>query len=312
MKPLNAKKLAASAIIFLFSNFSASAMADAPEITATPQVTQEVLVATQAPTVAFDAPYIANISQTGTGQALFLPGDKVALQSVHISSHLFDMLKGCTSSFNPNNVAVSGKDYGNQPAGYVLIASTHDTSGLMQIQKPQNELEKILQELLANPEKFHVRADLVSPAICPKILAEQSTHSHLLLMQPWDMRTLAVPYYDQRSLEHMFTNVYAAFKGYAQQIAKVAPKLNQQTSVVIHSSYWGADYKNNLRVTSALQLLAADLAGVDKFIFHVNLATQDAQAHFDAQTFVQAQSGNSIDNIMQALLKQTAQSGWQV
>ncbi|HXF29651.1 MAG TPA: hypothetical protein VN457_07350, partial [Chlamydiales bacterium] len=162
--------------------------------------------------------------------------------------------------------------------------------------------------ILANPEHYAVRADLVNTQLSPKIVSDAKTGSHLLAMESWDFRLTSAAHYNNVAVNQMFTNAYTTFKAYAQMMQKQHPG----QPVVVHTSYWGVDYQNNPRLTTAIQMIAAQLAGIDKLVFHVNTSTSgNSQILFDAQSFVEAQNGNSVANILQNMLQQTAQMDWQ-
>jgi hypothetical protein len=196
-------------------------------------------------------------------------------------------------------------DYGNDVAAYVNMTPCDLKSGGILIQNAVTSLQKNLRSLLATPEKYRVRQDLVNARFFSKIIFDSSSGSSLLVMEPYDFRLSQKSQYSTTSLEQMLIVSCSTMKGYVSlQGAKKA-------SCVIHTSFWGRDYKNNLRLTTAIQLLSSQLAGVNRLVFHLDRRPESAQIVKDARDFVESQNGMKMSVVLANLYQKTHDSNWQ-
>jgi hypothetical protein len=308
MAILTTKKLLASAVVFLFTNMAQPMVAAPPEMEAAmAPVQQEAVITQTAPKIDIGIPRVVNLSKGGaTGQAV-ASGHKIIIRSVDYQRTLLDELRPCSFSFNKDSVAVMSSGYSNTQGGYVNLSSSDLRTGLVLIQKAQNVLEHNVGYILAHPDQYHIRGDLVNVQMAPLLVSDSETGSTLLAMESWDFRLVNAPRYNNVAINQMMENAYSTFKAYAEMMHKTAPG----QPVVIHTSFWGTNYQNNPRLTTAIQMVAAELAGVDKIIFHIDSTSpQEAQVLFDAQSFVQAQHGKSVSDILLNMLKMTTQYEW--
>jgi len=300
MKPMDSKKMMASAVVFLFTSFSLPPLEAVTPSPIAPQ--KERVAALKTPHIDPGVPRVVNMTPGG----LFSSGNTIAIRSIDYAPTLIDDLKQCSFVFASDGVSVVNRQYGETGIGYVNLMPSSMKTGLLQIVHPKNNLEMHLQNLLRNPTQYKVHLDLVNAQITPKIIADGETH--LLAMEPWDFSLVAHPHYNQRVIDQMFANSYATMKAYVQIMQTQHPG----AQVVVHTGYWGIQQQNNPRVTTAIQLIAAQLAGVDQLVFHMDdTSALSVQVFFDSQLFVQSQSGNPMSNVLQNVLKQTAQTGWQ-
>jgi len=291
---MNTNKLLASAVVFVFTNFIFPTAA--AEEVKVQKIPSEV-PASKAPEVELGVPRVVNV-QT----------DTIIIRSVNPHHTLLRQLQSRPFLFDHGKVTVTVHTYGSEQAGFVSLSTADLETGLIQIQRPQNALEKNVAGILANPDQYNVRGDLVSTQMEPKIISDAKAAGHLLAMEAWDFRLTSGAHYNTTSINQMFLNAYSTFKAYKQ----ICQKQNPGKSVVIHTSYWGTEYRNSARITTAIQLIAAELAGIDRLVFHINpTGHEDAQALFEAQDFVAQQSGESLGTILANVLKKTAQPGWQ-
>lgn len=303
LQTMTSKKLIASAIIFLFSNYSVPVIAQSADELQGPQVSQESVVQSVAPSVSVSSPRIVVLDQTQN--QLFAGGDKIAIQSVNFSSDLMNTLNSCMFAFNENKVPLVKGAYTNDKAGYVCLSGVNLQTGLLQIQRAQNALEQRAGSLLSKPANYDVRPDIVNIQLSPKIITDSASHSKLIAMDAWDFRLETAPAYTQVALAEMFLTAFASFKAYVQMLQK------EHLPTSIHTGFWGIDYLNNPRVTTVLQMIAAEVAGVDKLIIHTGPSDQDNQIVSDAKKFLQAQDGKPMQVILQELLQNIEQQNWQ-
>jgi hypothetical protein len=308
MMVMNSKKLLASALIFVLSNLVTPVIAAPKAEAEVATTTQETVVVRQAPKMDVGIPRVVNISEQGGADKAVTKGNKVIIRSVQYAPALINDLKACHLSFAQDQVVVMTSGYSNSPAAYVSLATSDLRSGLMQITSPQNILEKNVQNVLAHPEQYHIRGDLINVQLAPKIVTDTQSNSSLLAMESWDFRLVNSPKYSPAALNFMLTNAYSSFKSYAQ----IVQKQNPGQPIIIHTSFWGTGYQNNPKMTTALQLIAAQLAGVDKIVFHINSTNaRETEILADAQAFVQGQSGQDIATILQNMLSMTKKADWQ-
>jgi hypothetical protein len=288
MKKINMKRLAASAVIFLFTNLASPMMAEAPVVHETaPPVTQqeytEVLSHIQV-----HSPRVVTIS----------PEEHVAIHSISIPSFLAEDLSTQVFHFQNNVVSLPG-GYANEIGAYVNTSATDMNTGLVSIINAENTLQKDLKQLLGAPDKISVRTEIVSPFFGPRVMFDQKSGCYFLVFEPYDFRFAEKPTYNKKALEQTLVSAFGAFQGYQNVIKNKEP--------IIHTAFWGKDYHHNEKVTTALQLLASSLCHI-KMIFHVNSNSQNFQ---EAVSFVQEQNGVNVHDFLDRLLYKTVDPSWQ-
>ena len=303
MRPINPKRLVASAIIYLFTSMSTPMLADAvPDVVAAVPSQQESVLLAQAPSIDVSAPRVVDLQYSGATAQAFQAGDKAIISCIDFLYNRVNDLKRLPFWYGEEIIEVISSAYPNTPGGFVNLSSSDLQTGFLKIEKPLTTMEQHLRLLLAAPEKFQVRSDVLNVQLGPKIITDSATRTSLLAMEPWDFRLVAEPKYTEVAINQMFTNAYSTFKAFAQSKQKQDP----QALVTIHTSYWGANYKNNTRLTTAIQFIAASLAGVQKIIFHGN----DTRVIADAEAFVKAQTGKNVGDVLQSLLQQSTHPQW--
>jgi len=297
LETITSKKLVVSAIIFLFSNYSEPVIAASLNDIPAPQVTQDSVLTSTAPQVSVSAPRIVPFDFS---QALFQAGDKVSIQSVNFSNDLINSLNNILFTFSEKKFPFVKGGYTNDQAGFVCLSGCNLQTGKLSIQRAQNALEQRMGTLLENPIKYKLRSDVLNVGLSPKIFSDSHTHSKLIAMDAWDFRLENEPFYSQLALDQMFMTAFASFKAYCQLCQK------EHHSKVMHSGFWGKDYKNNPQVAAALQMLAGEAAGLDQLYFH-GLSDEVLSETF---AFLKAESGKPIYLILQDLLQNTTEFNW--
>ena len=301
MKPINPKRFVASAVIFLFTNFSSPAMANVDALPISlPTTTQESVVAAEAPQVNLATPRIVYYQDSSQTQA------KATIQSIDYAYTILADLKRLPFNYGHDKVNVVHGHYGAITGGYVCMAGTNLETGYVNINQANNPLEKNLMDLLAAPHTYKLNSDFVNAQFSPKIVSDSVTGFRLLLMEAWDFRLVRDVTYSDVSIHQMMTQAYSTFKAYAQIMRSKQPDM----PIVLHTSYWGSNYRNNARVTTAIQLLAAHLAGIDTVLFHANIRGGDMQALADAQGFLLQQDGKNVGDILTSLLQLSTSPSW--
>lgn len=310
MSIVNTNKIVASALLFIFSSMTTPMIAAGAQEVADQVATiqQESVYTTTAPKVDLGIPRVVNLSsrEAGAGQAI-TAGNKVVIRSLAITPQLIMQLKLCGFHYKDGTVSVTSGHYSDVAGGYVNLAPSDLRSGLVNIKTPQNALERNVQNILANPDQYGIRPDLVNVQLEPMIVSDTQSNSQLLTMESWDFRLVDTPHYSPMAVNYSFATAYSTFKAYADSMHKANPG----KPVIVHTSHWGTQYNNNPKVTASMQILAAQLAGVDRLVFHLDTSNPvDMKVVNDAQGFVQAQSGNTIDTIMVNLLQQSKTGDW--
>lgn len=298
LETMTSKKLVVSAIIFLFSNYSEPVIAASLNDIPAPQITQESMLASSAPQVSVSAPRIVPFDP---GQTLFQVGDKVSIQSVNFSNDLINALNNILFTFSEKKFPFVKGGYTNDQAGFVCLSGCDLQTGRLYIHRAQNALEQRMGMLLQDPIKYKLRSDVLNVELSPKIFSDSHTHSKLIAMDAWDFRLENKPIYSQLALDQMFMTAFASFKAHFQLCQK------EHLSKVVHSGFWGKDYKNNAQVVAVLQMLAGEAAGLDQLYFH-GLKDEVVSETF---AFLKAESGKPIYLILQDLLQNTTEFNWQ-
>ena len=306
MKSISAKNLVASAIVFCFSNFTIP-LAGVPQEVKTQeefQETQTELAMQAIQNVDIGVGRIVNISKSRGPPSAVSPGNKVTIHSVNVLP-LEVSLPFCQYMVKPDLVVAMNEPYRDTPGGYVNLAPTDLETGRVSIIRGKTALERNVSELLLNPESFFVSPIVVLCDLSPKIITDSQNKTALLLMQPHDFRLTSEPKYTENSLKQLLFTTYATFRGYTQICQK------ENTPTIIHTSFWGTNYGNNARMTTAIQTIAATLSGVDRLVFHIDSSHPiDQLILFDAQDICAKLKGNSVETILQNLLQQSDLIEW--
>ena len=90
--------------------------------------------------------------------------------------------------------------------------------------------------------------------------------------------------YTRQQIEYVLITALTGFSG-AYSESNNASKTNEPAQVVIHTGFWGCGaYGGNRTMMSLLQILAANIAGVDRIVFHTG----------DAKSFAPVEAAVSI------------------
>jgi len=312
MKKWDVKKLVTATVIFLLVSIASAPLpGQAVTVEETVKFTQEAVAKTaiKAPLVNLRAPKMVKMDNLGDDQ---VRGSRVFIREVDASYKVMNALMLMPLSFDKARVASTEDSYGSEEGAYVNLGPTNLMTGMLNVDRIDPSVAHRVDAIVKSPEKFGVDPIKLNLQVTPKVIEvatvniknEMSKHQ-VLAMESWDFRLSDISRYDKASLKHLLNRAYSTFKSYCDVMHRRVPG----SALEIHTGFWGVGEEgNNARVTTVLQMMAAQLAGVDHLTFHY--AGENPQAIEDAQDFLDARSGMNVSEILDDLLSKTSQSGW--
>jgi hypothetical protein len=291
MKKWNLRKLVVSSIIFLFTVMAGSPIVGQATPTSNPETIPNIVVqaAVKAPYVQMHAPKIAKLDNMGDQQ---VRGSRVFVRQIVDSSIVATALMHMYVSAK-THIATNESPYGSGGAAYVNLSGSNLANGFLKIDGIDNSIASRIEAVMQTPEKYGLDSSTFNVEQNPRLIevATVDIHNNMIKSQVLAMDISSV-HLDKDSLKNMLNKVYSTFKGYVDVMAHRLPGQSTQ----IHTGFIpGTDAK----VMTILQMIAADLSGVDQLTFH-NVGTNPGVVQ-DAQNFLQARQGQDVNTILDAL-----------
>ena len=308
MKKWSSTKLLVSTIVFLMVTMASSGGVEASSLKSTNKMTQKSFAkaVVKTPYIRLSSSKIVDVSKLK--KTHLTKATKVGVRDVDYSFRIMYALMKLPLKTSKSKTYATNAGYGASNSGYVSMASASLLTGKLQLKSSESIFSKSLQPIMKSPEKFKLKKLHVNVVNKPKIFEmmirenQKNYKGSLIGMAAWDFSKASSPRYDEMALANMLTRAYAAFKGYAQIEKKKGSMAD------IHTGKWGVGQQgNNAKVTTVLQIMAANLAGVDKLTFHkTSKSTLDS-----AKSFLAKNRGKNILQVIKALVVQSKRSGWQ-
>jgi len=306
MKKWDMKKLVAATLIFLFTTMAAAPItAEAASVQDTVRYTKEAVAksAIRAPLVKLSAPQVVKMDNLGDED---VRGSRVFIREVDASYKVMASLMRMPLDFDDDNVSSTSSGYGSDEGAYVNLGPTNLMTGMLNIDRISPDVAHRVDAITQSPEKYGVDPIKLNLQVTPKVIEvatvdvkNQMTKHQVLAMESWDFRLVERANYDKTALKTLLNRAYSTFKSYSDVMSR------RGADTDVHTGFWGVGEEgNNATVTTVIQMMAAQLAGIDNITFHY--AGENPGAVEEAKSFLQSRSGMSVTEILDDLLSQ----GW--
>jgi hypothetical protein len=301
MKKWDIRKLVISTVIFLFGVMAAAPMvSEAATVPETVKITQEAFAkaALKAPYVRLHMPFVAKLDNLGDMNA---KGSRVIVRTVDDSSMVATALMKLPIHFDGSKISTTQANYGSTEGAYVSMGSSNLMSGLLNVDGLNPGVASRLNAVLNSPESYGLDSNSLNISLNPKLIevATVDINNHLSKSQVLAMDMSGISgQLDNSSLKDLLSTAYSTFKGYTDVMSKRAPG----ESLELHTNLFAASSPEQAKVLTVLQIMAANLAGVDNLVFHNADASSDTIT--DAQNFLEARQGQNVSSILDDLQKQ--------
>lgn len=286
--------------MFLFATMAAAPLmaGDSASISDTVKITQEAIAQSvvNAPLVNVFPPKVVKMDNLGDET---IRGTRIFIREIDDSRNVMNTLLGMEfDGLDDGLINATSDDYGSEDGGYVNMGISDTMTGMLNVDRIDPEVTSRLQELCNNPETYGVDAVKLNVQLMPKVIEvatvninNEITKHQVLAMEPWTGSSI-----DKTAVKTMLTRSYSTFKAYTTMMDK-----RSIDNVEIHTGFWGADEGNVDPFTSTvIQMMAADMAGVDTLTFHN--ADADSGVIQQARSFLDAREGQNVSDILDDLV----------
>lgn len=298
MKKWNIEKLVIATFLFLFSTLAAApSPSEATTVQETAHMTQVAFAkaAVRAPSVRLHAPKVAKLDNLGDNQ---VKGSRIFIRSVDEMDIVTTALMQLPMLFDNSKISSKAEDYDSADGAYVSLGPTHLLIGLLKADGLNPGVTHRLEAVLSSPESYGLDANAINVSLSPKLI-EVATVNINNQMSKFHLLAMDMPPPDKHegkgALAPLLNKIYSTFKGYTDIMSKRAPG----KPIEIHTRLTLGSNQSTQKIFITLQMIAAQLAGVDHLIIHhADTATETLQ---EAQHFLQAHQGESIDQVLDQL-----------
>lgn len=303
MKKWDIQKLVVSTFVFLVTAMGTSGFAaematvDSVEDTVKATSVSFVKAAMDAPYVRMSTPKVAKMDSMGDDDSL---GSRVFVRDVDDSTMITDALLKMPLTMSDELASTTDQGYSGEEGAFVSLGDSQLMKGLMNVDNINPDVGKRVAALMDNPDDYGIDSSKLDVKLAPKLVEvatlskDKTMHkSHLLAMDP----TLDSDTLTKDGLSTLLTRAYSAFKGYSE----IVKHRTVAAAVEINTGMWAADQAPEMTgATTAIQMIAAQLAGVDSLVFHE--AGDNAQAIDEAREFLSTHQGQSVSDILDQLV----------